>query len=105
MSRIYSVQRPACWLTLALTIFICAASASAHARLERSEPKAGSTLRLPPQTMELWFGEELEASTSTATVNDQTGDQATYREPARSPISLASDLLAACPCAILAHKT
>lgn len=73
MSRIYSVQRPACWLSLALTILICASVASAHARLERSEPKADSTLRQPPKTLELWFSEELEASMSTATVTDQTG--------------------------------
>ena len=62
MSRIYSAQRPACWLSLALTIFICSSVASAHARLERSEPKANSTLGQPPKTLELWFSEELEAS-------------------------------------------
>lgn len=71
MSRIHSVRRPACWLSLALTVFICAASASAHARLERSEPKADSTLRQPPKTVELWFSEELEASMSTVAVTDQ----------------------------------
>src|SRR2546423_8047779 len=73
MSRIYSVRRPACCLTLALTIFICASVASAHARLERSEPKANSTLKQAPKTVELWFSEELEASMSTVAVTDQTG--------------------------------
>src|SRR5437764_10218742 len=73
MSRIYSVRRPACCLTLALTIFICASVASAHARLERSEPKANATLKQAPKTVELWFSEELEASMSTVAVTDQTG--------------------------------
>jgi copper transport protein len=73
MSRIYSVRRPACWLTLALTLLFCASVASAHARLERSEPKADSTLKQPPKTLELWFSEELEASMSTVTVTDQVG--------------------------------
>src|SRR5437763_1350419 len=73
MSGIYSVQRLARGLSLALTIFICASMASAHARLERSEPKANSTLRQPPKMAELWFSEELEASMSTAAVTDQAG--------------------------------
>jgi copper transport protein len=73
MSRIHSIQRPARWLTLALTVFVCSSVASAHARLERTEPKANSTLRQPPKTVELWFSEGLEASMSTATVTDQTG--------------------------------
>src|SRR5919198_1472325 len=73
MGRVNSVPRLACGLTLALTFFLCAPAASAHARLERSEPKANSTLKQPPKTIELWFSEELEASMSTATVTDQTG--------------------------------
>src|SRR5881275_1569095 len=73
MSRIYSVQRLACCLTLALTFFICASVASAHARLELSEPKANSTLKQAPKAVELWFSEELEASMSTVAVTDQTG--------------------------------
>lgn len=73
MSRVNSVPRLAGGLTLALAFFLCSSVASAHARLERSEPKADSTLRQPPKTLELWFSEELEASMSTASVTDQTG--------------------------------
>src|SRR2546423_8327504 len=73
MSRIYSVRRPACCLPLALAFSLSSSIASAHARLERSEPKANSTLKQAPKTVELWFSEELEASMSTVAVTDQTG--------------------------------
>lgn len=73
MGRVNSVPRLVCGLTLALTFFLCAPASSAHARLERSEPKANSTLKQPPKTLELWFSEELEASMSTVTVSDDTG--------------------------------
>ena len=75
MIRIYPVRRLACSLTLALTVLLCASGASAHARLERSEPKAASTLKQAPKTVELWFSEGLEASMSTVAVTDQTGQR------------------------------
>src|SRR5438067_4357665 len=45
----------------------------AHARLLRSQPSADSSLKQPPKTVELWFGEELDAGGSAIAVTDQTG--------------------------------
>src|SRR5438270_8397893 len=73
MRRVCPVWKLAGRLTLALIFFFCASVASAHARLERSEPKANATLKQAPRMVELWFSEELEASMSTVAVTDQTG--------------------------------
>jgi methionine-rich copper-binding protein CopC len=52
-------------LILALT---CAPGAWAHARLLRSEPKAGTELTAAPKQIELWFNELLEDGFNTVTV-------------------------------------
>lgn len=45
----------------------------AHAKLLRSEPAANSTLKQAPNSVELWFSEELESTVSTIIVTDQNG--------------------------------
>lgn len=61
-------------MCLALGTLLCGpGGASAHAVLERSEPRAGSTLRTPPREVNLWFTENLEPAFSTVRVVDAAG--------------------------------
>lgn len=51
-------------------------AAPAHARLTKAEPSPGSTVRLPPRVVRLWFalgGEELDPKRSTVGVWDNKG--------------------------------
>jgi methionine-rich copper-binding protein CopC len=48
---------------------------SAHAVLERAEPRAGSTVRTAPAEVRLWFTENLEPAFSTIQVLDARGQR------------------------------
>jgi methionine-rich copper-binding protein CopC len=56
---------------LAALLLLAPQAAFAHAKLLRSEPKAKSSLPRPPQAVELWFSEELEAGFNTIEVKDE----------------------------------
>ena len=56
-----------------LLLAFLSVTALAHAKLERSEPRSNSTLRQPPQLVELWFSEELESGFNSIEVRDQQG--------------------------------
>ncbi len=60
-------------LFVGLLLAFLSVTALAHAKLERSEPKNNSTLRQPPQLVELWFSEELESGFNSIEVRDQQG--------------------------------
>lgn len=60
-------------LTLALALH--APDVFAHAKLVRSEPAAGATLKQAPKTVVLWFSEELEGAMCAVAVTDQNGRQ------------------------------
>jgi methionine-rich copper-binding protein CopC len=55
-------------LLVVLFVLTCVPGAWAHARLLRSEPKAGATLTAAPKQVELWFNELLEADFNSVTV-------------------------------------
>jgi methionine-rich copper-binding protein CopC len=48
---------------------------SAHAVLERAEPRSGSTVRTAPAEVRLWFTENLEPAFSTIRVLDTRGQR------------------------------
>lgn len=52
-----------------------AASAAAHAFLDRAEPRVGSTTRAAPSEVRLWFTERLEPAFSQARVVSGDGQQ------------------------------
>lgn len=54
-------------------LFTAAAPASAHAHLERANPKVGSTVATAPKEVVLWFSEKLEPAFSTVEVRDAKG--------------------------------
>ncbi|MGI8735013.1 MAG: copper resistance CopC/CopD family protein [Pyrinomonadaceae bacterium] len=56
-----------------LLLALLSVTVSAHAKLERSEPKNNSTLQRAPQLVELWFSEELESGFNSIEVKDQQG--------------------------------
>jgi len=50
-----------------------AAGASAHAFLDRADPRVGSTVRSAPSVVRMWFTERLEPAFSKAQVLDESG--------------------------------
>ena len=66
--------RAAAWaLSTLLALALVPASAFAHAKLSRSEPKSNVTLNEPPRLVELWFTAELEPGFNTIEVKDAAG--------------------------------
>jgi copper transport protein len=60
-------------LALAALLLLAPASALAHAKLLRSQPRAGATLDAPPKLVELWFTDELSPGFSTIEVTASGG--------------------------------
>jgi copper transport protein len=59
---------------LAGLVLACLPTAAlAHAKLDRSQPKANETISVAPKLVELWFSEALESGLNTIEVKDQTG--------------------------------
>lgn len=59
---------------IATALLACvAAQASAHAFLDRAEPRVGSTVHPAPRELMLWFSQELEPAFSTVKVLDTAG--------------------------------
>jgi methionine-rich copper-binding protein CopC len=49
--------------------------AGAHAFLERADPRVGSTVRISPVEVRLWFTEQLEPAFSSVQVIDKSGQR------------------------------
>lgn len=75
MSRTLSV------LMLALVLATGTCAAHAHAKLERAEPRAGSSVALAPSEVALWFTERLEPSFSSLTVTNASGQPVNVGNP------------------------
>ena len=52
----------------------------AHAFLERAEPSVGSTVRISPNEVQIWFTENIEPAFSTIQVFDATGNEVDKRD-------------------------
>jgi methionine-rich copper-binding protein CopC len=61
-------------VTLAI-LFAGVTAAGAHARLQRADPRAKSTVRTPPAQVRLWFSERLEPAFSSVRVLNESGEQ------------------------------
>ena len=83
---------------LALALVMCAltaAAAAGHAVLQRSEPRAASTLKRSPDEVRLYFSERLEPSYSTVRVvndRDVQVDRRDNRVDRTSPLLLRATL-------------
>ena len=51
-------------VAIALLVIGTAAVLSAHAKVEKSEPRSGTTLTAAPKQIQLWFNEEIDAAVS-----------------------------------------
>lgn len=82
-----------------VSLFACATPAAAHSSLDRSEPKDGTTLKMAPNEIRMWFTEPIKARLSTIEVRDAEGKQIDQRdlradknEPALVRLSLSARL-------------
>jgi copper resistance protein C len=60
-------------MTLLPLLLLPAATADAHAFLDRADPRVGSTVRAAPHTLTLWFTQDLEPAFSTVEVHNASG--------------------------------
>jgi len=55
--------------------------ATAHALLDRAEPRVGNTVATAPREVTLWFTQKLEAAFSTVTVTNAAGQRVDTGKP------------------------
>jgi methionine-rich copper-binding protein CopC len=79
-SRI-EIRRPPLTFLIAVLSLMLVSTASAHARLERAAPAAGSAVRASPPQLKLWFTERLEPAFSKVQVFDRNGKQVDNGNP------------------------
>ena len=60
---------------LILLLLYAPEEASAHAMLDRAEPRVGNTVASPPREVTLWFTQKLESAFSGITVTDAAGQR------------------------------
>jgi hypothetical protein len=66
-----------------MALLLGSGTASAHAFLERAEPRVGSTVKIAPAQVRIWFTERLEPAFSTLEVLNERGERVD-RGPAQS---------------------
>ena len=59
---------------LAGAVTLGAPTVRAHAFLDHANPAVGSTVPTPPETVTMWFTQQLEPAFTTATVTDASGN-------------------------------
>ena len=63
-------------MTLVVTaLLFWPGGASGHAFLDRAEPRVGSTVKIAPTQVRVWFTEQLEAAFSTLEVLNERGER------------------------------
>jgi copper resistance protein C len=58
-----------------LLLLLVASGASAHAMLDRAEPRVGNKVTSPPRDVTLWFTQKLEPAFSRITVTNASGQR------------------------------
>ena len=58
-----------------LLLLLATGEATAHASLDRAEPRVGNTVAAAPREVTLWFTQKLEPAFSTITVTNSTGQR------------------------------
>jgi copper resistance protein C len=58
-----------------LLLVLVTGEATAHALLDRAEPRVGNTVAATPREVTLWFTQKLEAAFSTITVTNAAGQR------------------------------
>jgi copper resistance protein C len=79
------------------SLWLGAGAAYAHAHLQRSEPRDGSTVIPAPNQVALWFTEGLEPAFSGVEVRDAQGNRVDQGEPRISGATMSIGLKALSP--------
>jgi copper resistance protein C len=79
------------------SLWLGGGAAYAHAHLQRSEPRDGSTVIPAPNQVALWFSESLQPAFSGVEVRDAQGDRVDQGEPQISGASMRIGLKALSP--------
>jgi copper resistance protein C len=58
-----------------LLLLLATGEATAHAFLDRAEPRVGNKVATPPREVTLWFTQKLEPAFSTVTVTNAAGER------------------------------
>ena len=66
---------------VSLLLVLAAGEASAHALLDRAEPRVGNKVASPPREVTLWFTQKLEPAFSTITVTNAAGQRVDAGKP------------------------
>ena len=69
------MRRSTLILMAPLLLLLATGEATAHAFLERAEPRVGNKVATPPREVTLWFTEKLEAAFSSVTVTNAAGQR------------------------------
>src|SRR5262249_54830000 len=70
------IMRHATLISIApLLLLLVAGDASAHAELDRAEPRVGNKVASPPRAVTLWFTQKLEPAFSSITVTNAAGER------------------------------
>src|SRR5262245_63512164 len=70
-----------CLMTIPILLTLAAGEASAHASLDRAEPRVGNKVASPPREVTLWFTQKLESAFSTITVTNAAGERVDTGKP------------------------
>ena len=77
-----------------LLLLLVTGEATAHALLDRAEPRVGNTVATAPREVTLWFTQKLEAAFSTVTVTNAAGQRVDTGKPRVSGNQMAVSLRA-----------
>jgi methionine-rich copper-binding protein CopC len=69
---------------VAAALLLSTVAVTAHAFLDRAEPRVGSTVRAAPRELTLWFTQNLEPAFSTVTIADDSGQRVDAGKPSIS---------------------
>src|SRR5260370_4595280 len=68
-------------LTIPLLLLLATGEASAHAFLDRAEPRVGNKVATAPREVTLWFTQKLEPAFSSMTVTNAAGQRVDTGKP------------------------
>jgi methionine-rich copper-binding protein CopC len=75
MGKESTMRRAMLACVISLLLLPVTEKASAHALLDRAEPRVGNTVATAPRQVTLWFTQRLEAAFSSMTVTDSAGQR------------------------------
>jgi len=94
MGKELTMRRTTLLGLIPLLFLLVTGEATAHALLDRAEPRVGNTVATAPREVTLWFTQKLEAAFSTVTVTIAAGQRVDTGKPRVSGNQMAVSLRA-----------